>query len=97
MLGFHPSGFRTISHAVADSDTRAILSTVAVPTLLIWGEDDQRSPRLILEAFSTALPAAPIVRLPTGHVSNVERPDLFNEALIAFCESVERNEAPLPR
>ena len=97
MLDLHPSGFRTMSHAVADSDTRATLATVAVPTLLIWGEDDQRSPWPIQEAFSAALPAAPIVRLPTGHVSNVERPDLFNEAVIAFCESVERNEAPLPR
>jgi pimeloyl-ACP methyl ester carboxylesterase len=97
MLDFHPSGFRTMSHAVADSDTRAILATVAVPTLLIWGEDDQRSPRPIQEAFSAALPAAPIVGLPTGHVSNVERPDLFNKALIEFCESVERSEAPLPR
>ena len=97
MLDFHPSGFRTMSHAVADSDTRPILATVAVPTLLIWGEDDQRSPRPIQEAFSAALPAAPIVRLPAGHVSNVEQPDLFNKALIAFCESVERSEAHLPR
>lgn len=30
--------------AMADADLRAVLPGIAVPTLLLWGESDRRSP-----------------------------------------------------
>lgn len=41
MLDFHPSGFRTMSHAVADSDTRAILATYRRRSQLPAGSADR--------------------------------------------------------
>jgi pimeloyl-ACP methyl ester carboxylesterase len=44
MSDTHPLGFRLMAIASAIVDTRALLPTIKVPTLLIWGDSDKRSP-----------------------------------------------------
>lgn len=71
--------------AMAGADLRAVLPTVAVPTLLIWGQQDARSPLTIARSFARAIPQANLVTIPsTGHMSNLERPDAFNSAVRDF-------------
>ena len=43
MSDFHPVGYRLMIQT-ADSDTRDLLPTIRVPTLLVWGEEDRRAP-----------------------------------------------------
>ena len=71
---------------MAETDQRDLLPDVAVPTLLIWGELDARSPLGVAEQLEAAIPDARLVVIAgAGHMSNLERPDAFNAALRAFC------------
>ncbi len=71
---------------MAQADQRDLLSQIAVPTLLIWGELDARSPLRVASQFERAIPDTKLVVIPgCGHVSNLERPEEFNEAVREFC------------
>ena len=83
--GFHPLGFRLMARSLAENDTMSLLSTIRVPTLLLWGESDQRSPLEVAERFRDAIPDAELAVIPAaGHVSNMEQPDLFTSHVRRF-------------
>jgi len=89
MSDFHPVGFRAMSRAVAP-DFRDVLPQIEVPTLLIWGDDDKRSPQSAGERMRDEIRGARLVLIPgAGHVSNMEQPALFNAAVREFCLAVE--------
>jgi pimeloyl-ACP methyl ester carboxylesterase len=76
---FHPIGFRLMSLSSAEVDTTALLPRVRIPTLLIWGRDDRRSPLSVAEQFHASIPASELAIIPyAGHLSNMEQPDSFN-------------------
>jgi pimeloyl-ACP methyl ester carboxylesterase len=75
---FHPVGFRAMARASAEADLRAVLPTIAVPTMLITGGSDSRSPRRVGEAMHSAIPASRLVILDgVGHASPIEAADEF--------------------
>jgi pimeloyl-ACP methyl ester carboxylesterase len=83
---FHPVGFRAMSKSSAETDTRDLLPKIDVPTLLLWGDDDRRSPMPIAEQLHSAIPNAELAIIPNaGHVSNMEQPDAFNAHVRRFC------------
>jgi pimeloyl-ACP methyl ester carboxylesterase len=85
---FHPPGFRLMATALARADTRTLLSTINIPTLLIWGDADKRSPLSVGQAMRDAIPGAQIVVIRgAGHLSNLERPHEFNDIVRDFCLS----------
>lgn len=70
---------------MAQADLADVLTTVAVPTLLLWGEHDARSPLRVAREFADAIPDAELVVIEgAGHVSPLERPDEVNAAIRAF-------------
>lgn len=90
MWDFHPVGFRAMSRAVA-GDFSDILPTISVPTLLIWGSDDSRSPLSAGEAMRDAIPGSRLVIIPNaGHVSAMEQPVTFNAAARQFIMGVAK-------
>jgi pimeloyl-ACP methyl ester carboxylesterase len=85
---FHPIGFRAMSMSSAEVDTRDLLPNIDVPTLLLWGRDDRRSPQAVAEQFRDAIPNATLVTIQNaGHLSNMEQPGQFNEHVRRFCLS----------
>lgn len=71
---------------MAEVDQRDLLAKIAAPTLLIWGELDARSPLRVARQFEQAIADARLVVIPgCGHISNLERPEQFNQAVRAFC------------
>lgn len=73
---------------MAETDQNDLLPDITVPTLLLWGELDARSPLSVAHAFREAIPGAELVVIPgAGHVSNLERPEEFNQAVRAFCRA----------
>jgi len=83
-----PESMRTALEVMAEADLRDLLSSIAVPTLLIWGELDARSPLSVARQFEQAVPDTKLVVIPgAGHVSNLERPDQFNDAVRGFCRA----------
>lgn len=73
---------------MAETDRRDLLPEIADPALPVWGELDARSPLGVAHAFQVAIPDATLVVLPgTGHVSNLEEPELFNRVVRDFCRA----------
>jgi pimeloyl-ACP methyl ester carboxylesterase len=82
------ASLRSETLVMAEADQRDLLPRVAVPTLLIWGEQDVRSPLKVARQFERAIPDTQLVVIPgCGHVSNLERPEEFNAALREFCRA----------
>ena len=58
---------------------------INVPTLLIFGEDDRLTPPALGRAMHAKIHGSQLVVIPTaGHLSNIEQPDAFNEAVLDF-------------
>jgi pimeloyl-ACP methyl ester carboxylesterase len=50
--------------------------TISVPTLILWGDDDQVLPRLIGERLKAAIPNSRLELIPSaGHIPQEEQPD----------------------
>lgn len=89
---FHPIGFRLMSMSSAEMDTRDLLPRIDVPTLVLWGDDDRRSPLHVASQLHATIPAAELAIIPNaGHVSNMEQPEAFNAHVRRFC--LERDAA----
>ena len=66
-------------------DSTPLLPSIAVPTLVVVGEDDKATPVESARKMAATIPGAQLVIIPgAGHVSNLEQPDAFNQALITF-------------
>jgi pimeloyl-ACP methyl ester carboxylesterase len=82
---FHPQGARTMARAMAMADLRDVLPHIDVPTLLLYGDADVRSPLTVAEELHARVPASTLVVLPSvGHQLNMEAADQFNSALREF-------------
>jgi pimeloyl-ACP methyl ester carboxylesterase len=78
----------TALSVMAEADQRDLLPRIAVPTLLIWGELDARSPLNVAAQFERAIPDTKLVVIPgAGHMSNLEQPEPFNDAVRKFCRA----------
>jgi pimeloyl-ACP methyl ester carboxylesterase len=83
-----PESLRVQLSVMAGADQRDLLPRIAVPTLLVWGELDARSPLTVARQFEEAIPEARLVVIPgAGHLSNLERPDLVNLTVREFCRT----------
>lgn len=89
MADVHPAGFRLMARALARADTRELLPMIDVPTLLVWGDADTRSPLRVAHAMRDAIPGARLeVIAGAGHLSNLERPTEFTTIVRNFCEAI---------
>ena len=83
-----PQSMQTALRVMAAADQRDLLPRIAVPTLLIWGELDARSPLSVARQFEQAIDGAQLIVLPgAGHMSNLEQPEEFNTAVREFCRA----------
>jgi pimeloyl-ACP methyl ester carboxylesterase len=90
LLDFHPAGQRAILGAgFAEHDLRNVLPTVEVPTLLLYGDKDVRSPMAVAEQMHASIPGSQLVVIPgAGHLSDMEAPERFNAELAGFLRSL---------
>ena len=92
---FHPSGFRTMALASAESDLRDALPAIDVPVLLLYGNEDARAPLPVATALHAALPNSKLVVLHgVGHVSSVEAPERFTAELRRFLHELRIPDRP---
>ena len=81
-----PDTLRIQLSLMAEADQRDLLPGIVVPTLLIWGEFDARSPLDVARQFEQAIPDTKLHVIPgVGHVSNLEAPEQFNAVVREFC------------
>lgn len=85
MSELRPAGARAMLHAMAEADLRDILPQIDVPTLLLYGEADERSPRRVAKELRDRIRGSELVLMSgVGHQSNMEAPDRFNAEVLAF-------------
>ena len=69
-------------------DSAAVLTRVRVPALIVVGSDDTITPVADALSMHQAIPGSRLVTIDrVGHMSNMEAPREFNDALRAFLES----------
>ena len=67
------------------SDSTGDLASIAVPTLVVVGEHDQPSPPGVAQEMAEAIPGSMLQVVPeAGHLTNMENPEVFNQALDEF-------------
>jgi 3-oxoadipate enol-lactonase len=66
-------------------DSTSLLASIDVPALVIVGEEDGLTPPPNSESLHRGIRGSRLERIPeAGHLSSLERPDVFNEALGGF-------------
>jgi 3-oxoadipate enol-lactonase len=78
-----PEGYAACCEAIARWDARTSLDAIRAPTLVIAGAEDVATPPEDAAFLEKTIPSARLVVLPeAAHLANVERPELFNRALL---------------
>ncbi len=79
------NGFVGCSAALADHDFRSHAGTVALPVLLISGEKDGTNAETMKEIQKEMVAGTHYFEIPGGgHISNMDRPEMFNRAVEEF-------------
>lgn len=81
-----PEGLAALSLGMAlRPDATEMLPAIACPTLIIVGEQDAITPVADARAMFERIPDAELaVMADAGHLSNLERPDIFTERVARF-------------
>jgi pimeloyl-ACP methyl ester carboxylesterase len=89
LLDSRPAGMVPMLRGFAEADLRHVLGTIAVPTLLLYGERDARSPLDVARELHEAIPGSRLEVLPgVGHVCNIEAPAAFDATVRDFLRGV---------
>ena len=87
----NPGGYRAMAHSMAEADLRDVLPRIQVPTLLLYGELDERSPLKVANALHAEIPRSRLVVIEgAGHLANAEAPEEFNAQVRGFVRSIVR-------
>lgn len=74
----------------ARSDQTPFLPNIIAPTLIFVGSEDRITPPADAEAMRREIRGSRLEIIPgAGHVSNLERPDEFNRALLEFLRALQ--------
>jgi len=86
----HPRGIvRALRGVIDRKPVYAELGKIAVPTLVVVGDDDVATVPAKAERLHAAIVGSRMVVIPgAGHTSSVEQPDLVNAALEGFLASI---------
>lgn len=89
MASVPESSYRAMMLALIGFDQRSTLKDISVPTLLLSGSKDNNAPAPMMAKTATYIPLAEYVELAgVGHLANLERPNVFDNALGGFLDSV---------
>lgn len=92
-----PEAIAAAARGMAERPDRSeLLPRIEVPTLIITGSDDALMPLETSEALHRAIPGSRMMVIQgAGHLSPVEAPALFNEAVELFLDELEDLHRPM--
>lgn len=90
----HRNTPEAIAHALEAlrerADSTPLLPHIKCPTLVVAGSDDPITTPADCREMAEAIPGAKFVEIPdAGHLSNLDNPAAFNEAVGTFLDSIE--------
>ena len=77
-------GYLAACEALSTLDQRALLPKITSPTLVIAGRQDMATPVAAGEYIRSQIPGASLTILDAAHISNVEQPHAFTDAVVGF-------------
>lgn len=90
MARIDPQAFAIGLDAVWLADQRDRLANIAVPTLVIVGDEDKPTPPALSEELARGIAGAKLeVIAGAGHLTNAEKPAEFNQLIDAFLADIE--------
>lgn len=84
LLGTDPAGYTGCCAAIRDMDLRRIIALIDRPTLVISGLQDPATPPEHAALIHQAIAGSTLVSLDASHLSNIEQPEAFAEAVLTF-------------
>lgn len=84
LLATHAHGYAGCCAAIRDMDQRRVLGLIEAPTLVIAGTEDPATPIEHSEQLVASIGGAQMVQLAAAHLSNIEQPAAFSEAVSQF-------------
>ncbi len=85
LLAANPVGYAGCCAAIRDMDHRPLLNRIAMPTLVVGGTLDTATPwEGHGDLLAASIPGAHAAVFEAGHLSNVELPSAFTNALFDF-------------
>jgi len=77
--------YRRALAALVQFDRREALARIAVPTLVVTGEDDRTAAPEVARRMAARIPGAELAIVPaTGHLLMLEQPEAFDRVLLDF-------------
>jgi 3-oxoadipate enol-lactonase len=68
-------------------DSTPLLASIHIPTLIVVGEEDIVTPRPLAEEMQRGIGGSELTVIPgAGHLTNLEQPGAFNDALARFLD-----------
>jgi 3-oxoadipate enol-lactonase len=88
ILSSSPAAIAGALHALMTRpDSTPLLTTIRCPALILVGDEDTVTPRPLSEVLHRRIAGSELAVIPrAGHLSSLERPDAFNDALGHFLD-----------
>ena len=77
-------GYATCCAAIRDMDQRWSIRGIANPVLVVIGKVDPATPPAAGHLIADAIPGAQRLELDAAHLSNLEQPQAFTQAVLDF-------------
>jgi 3-oxoadipate enol-lactonase len=88
----HPASFEKTLEASVAQDRAARIEQIKAPTLVITGDEDKVYSPELSKDMARRIPGAELVVMKgVGHLSNLEQPDEFNQAVLQFLKKQEKH------
>ncbi|MDZ7895812.1 MAG: 3-oxoadipate enol-lactonase [Sphingobium sp.] len=84
LLATSPDGYAGSCAAIRDMDMRRMIALIETPALIIGGTLDPATPPPHSEALAAGIAGAQLLMLDAAHLSNVELPEAFAQAVLDF-------------
>jgi 3-oxoadipate enol-lactonase len=84
LLATPVDGYLACCEALSTLDQRHLLPKIKSPTLVIAGRHDQATPISAGELIRSNIPGASMTIIDAAHISNVEQPHAFTDAVVGF-------------
>jgi 3-oxoadipate enol-lactonase len=90
IAGIAPQGYAACCEALATSDLRDDLGRITTPTLLLAGASDPVTTVADAQAMQAGIAGAQLAVVPASHLSNLEAPRAFDQAVLHFLATLEQ-------
>src|SRR6202043_575173 len=84
LLASPVQGYLACCEALSTLDQRELLPKIKSATLVIAGRHDMATPIAAGELIRSQIPGASLTILDAAHISNVEQPHAFTDAVVGF-------------